>query len=135
MAATKEILELTARILEESNVGLDESLAERIRQLGDASCKAGIEAAIEYLSEKSELSEAELKILSGGDTPEHHKLSSFADHLARLPRDAGIGPTEKEKSMCRDAFNAGVSTAILYLVKTAKLDDADLLSLIPSAGQ
>ncbi len=135
MAATREILELTERIFEESNVGLDESYVEQVRQLGDASCKAGIRAAITFLCEKSELSEVELQMLSGGDIPEHYKLRTFEDHIEQLKSDARIEPDGTEKPMCRDAFNSGLSAAIFYLLKTAKLDNVDLLSVIPSDSQ
>jgi hypothetical protein len=135
MAATKEVLELTAKIFEESYVGLDESFTERVRHLGDASCKAGIQAVIEYLSGKSELSETELEMRSGGDIPEDHKLSSFEDHIEQLPRNAAIEPNEREKSVCQDAFDSRLAAGILYLMKAAKLDNAGLLSVIPSASE
>lgn len=134
MAATKEIRELAGRIFEESNLALDESFTDRVRQLGDAFCKAGIESAITYLSEKSQLSEAELQMLSGGDIPEHYKLRILEAHIEQLKRDAHIEPNEKEKSLCFDAFDSGLSAAIVYLLKAAKLEDVDLLSVIPSAG-
>ena len=46
MAATKESVELTDVIFEEAELALDESYTERVRRLGDSSCKAGIEATI-----------------------------------------------------------------------------------------
>ena len=84
MGATEKILELTEKIFDESNAGLDQSFTERVRQLGDSACKEGIEAAITYLSEKSELSEDELQMLSGGNIPEHYKLKSFEDHIEQF---------------------------------------------------
>lgn len=84
MAATKEILGLTEKIFEEGNIALDKSFTDRVRQLGDASSKAGIETAITYLTEKSELSEAELQMLSAGDIPTHYKLGTFDRHIERL---------------------------------------------------
>ncbi len=135
MAATREILELTERIFEESNVGLDESFAERVRQLGGTSCKAGIKAAITYLAEKSELSEGELQMLSGGGIPEHYKLRTFEDHIEQLKRDGHFEPDETEKSLSHDAFDSGLSTAIFYLLNAAKLEKVDLLSVVPSDSQ
>jgi hypothetical protein len=132
MAATKGILELTEKIFEESNVALDESFAERVRQLGDASCKAGIKAAITYLTEKSELSDAELQMLAGGSIPEHLKLRAFEDHIEQLKSDGQFETDETEKSLSHDAFDSGLSTAIYYLLKAAKLEKIDLLSVIPS---
>ena len=135
MAATREILELTERIFAESNAGLDESFAERTRQLGDASCKAGIEAAITYLSEKPELTEAELQMLSEGGIPEHYKLRTFDEHLEQLKRNGCFEPEEAEKRLSHDAFDSGLSTAIFYLLNAAKLDKVDVLSIIPSDSQ
>ena len=135
MAATKEIRELTERIFSECNVALDESFAERVRQLGDTSCKAGIEAAITYLTEKTELSDAELQMLSGGSVPDHYKLRTFEDHIERLKRDGRFEPDGTEKSLRHDAFDSGMSTAIFYLLNAAKLDKVDLLSIIPSDDQ
>ena len=74
-------------------------------------------------------------MLSGGDIPEHSKLSSFEDHIARLRTETRVEPNGMEKSMCQGAFDSGSSTAISYLMKAAKLDNADLLSAIPSASQ
>ena len=132
MAATRGILELAEKIFQESNVALDESFAERVRQLGDASCKAGIQAAITYLTEKSELSDAELQMLSGGSIPEHLKLRAFNNHIEQLKSNGQFKPDETEKSLSHDAFDSGLSTAIFYLLKAARLGDVDLLSVIPS---
>ncbi len=135
MAATEKILELTEKIFDESNEALDQTYAERVRKLGDSACKAGIEAAITYLSEKSELSEDELQMLSGGNIPEHYKLRNLEDHIEQLRSEEGMELDEREKSLCCDAFNSGLATAIKYLLQAAKLEDADLLSLIPPADQ
>ena len=40
-----------------------------------------------------------------------------------------------ERGLSHDAFDSGLSTAIFYLLKAAKLDDVDLLSVIPSDNQ
>lgn len=57
MAAAKGIIDLREEILDRAGLALDASFAERVRRLGDSSCRAGIEAAVTYLCEKSELSE------------------------------------------------------------------------------
>jgi len=63
MAATKEVLDLTERIFNEAHLALNDSYPDRVRQLGDSSCKAGIGAVIRFLSGKSELSDDELQTL------------------------------------------------------------------------
>ena len=134
MAATQEIVELTEMIFDQTSLALDASYTERVRQLGDSACKAGIEATIKYLSEISELSESELQMLSAGNIPEHHKQRDFEAHVERLSRQTDSEPDEKDKRMCEDAFNSGLSAAIHYLLKAAHTRQVDLLSLIPSNG-
>jgi hypothetical protein len=134
MAATQEIVELTEMIFDQTGLALDESYTERVRQLGDSACKAGIEATIKYLSGKSELPESELQMLSAGNIPEHLKQRDFETHIERLSRQANPKPDEKDKRMCEDAFGSGLSAAIHYLLKAAHAQQVDLLSLIPSNG-
>jgi hypothetical protein len=135
MAATKESVELTETIFDEAGLALDGSYGERVRQLGDSACKAGIEATIRYLSEKSELSDSELEMLSAGNIPEDLRQRDFDALIERLSQNADPKLDESEKSMCEDAFASGLSAAIHYLVKTAHTRDVDLLSLIPSTGE
>jgi len=134
MAATQGIVELTEMIFDQIGLALDESYTERVRQLGDSTCKAGIEATIRYLSERPELSDAELQMLSAGNIPEHVKQRDFEAHIERLDRQTDLRPDEKDKRMCEDAFNSGLSAAIHYLLKAAHTQQVDLLSLIPSNG-
>ena len=56
MAATGRILQLTDEIFEQNDLALDDSYTERVRQLGDSACKAGVEATIRYLSKISSVS-------------------------------------------------------------------------------
>ena len=134
MATTKESVELTEQIFEQAGLALDESYTERVRQLGDSACKAGIEATIRYLSEKSELSDDELQMLSTGNIPEHIRQRDFEALTERLSQTADPELNERDKSMCEDAFASGLSAAIHYLLKAAHTRDVDLLSLIPSNG-
>ena len=132
MAATQGIVELTEIIFDQAGLALDAGYTERVRQLGDSACKAGMEAAMKYLSERSELSESELQMLSAGNIPEHVKQRDFEAHIERLNRQTDPKPDEKDKRMCEDAFNSGLSAAIHYLLKTAQAEQVDLLSLVPS---
>ena len=134
MATTQEIVELTEMIFDQTGLALDASYTERVRQLGDSACKAGIEATINYLSERPELSDAELQALSAGNIPEHIKQRDFEAHIERLNRKTDPEPDEHDKKMCEDAFNSGLSAAIHYLLKAAHTRQVDLLSLIPSNG-
>lgn len=132
MATTIGIADLTEQIFDRAGLALDASFAERVRRLGDSSCRAGIEAAVTYLCEKSELSEAELQMLSAGTIPDHIKQARFDAHIEGLK--AGTHPrlTDNDRAMCRDAFDSGLSAAICHLLKTAKTQKADLLSVLPS---
>ena len=134
MAATKESVELTQTIFDQAGIALDDSYTERVRQLGDSACKAGIEATIRYLSEKSELSDIELEMLSAGNIPEDLRQRDFEAHVQRVNETTDLKLDEKDKSMCEDAFASGLSTAIFHLLKAADTQDVDLLSLIPSNG-
>ncbi len=134
MAATKESVELTERIFAEGDLALDKSYSERVRRLGDASCKAGIEATIKYLSEKTELSDNELEMLSAGNIPDHIKLSDFEALIERLSQSTDPKLDESDKSMCEDAFASGLSAAIFCLLKAAHADQVDVLSLVPANG-
>ena len=134
MAATKESVELTEQIFAEAGLALDDGYTERVRQLGDSACKAGIEATIRYLSEKSELSDIELEMLSAGNIPENLRQRDFEAHIKRLDESTHPKLDEKDKSMCEDAFASGLSAAIHYLLTTAHTQEVDLLSLIPSNG-
>jgi hypothetical protein len=134
MAATQEIVELTEMIFDQTGLALDESYSERVRQLGDSACKAGIEATIKYLSERSELSDAELQVLSAGNIPEHVKQGDFQAYIERLSRQTDPKLDEKDKRMCEGAFDSGLSAAIHHLLQAAHTQQVDLLSLIPSNG-
>lgn len=134
MEATKESVELTERIFEQANLALDENYTERVRRFGDSSCKAGIEATIAYLSAKSELTDSELQMLAAGDLPEHIKKNRFEAYIEHLNQDVDFKLEEKDRKMCYDAFNSGLTAAIFYLLKAAKSRDVDLLSIIPSGG-
>lgn len=134
MAATKEVLDLTERIFNEAGLALNESYPDRVRQLGDSSCKAGIEAAIRFLSAKSELSDDELQILSAGNLPDNIGRRDFEAHIEPLKERAEPALDSKDMVMCSDAFYSGISTALHYLLKNAKSRQVDLLSLVPSNG-
>ena len=99
MAAPQGIVELTEMIFDQTGLALDERFAERVRQLGDSACKAGIEATIKYLSERSELSESELQMLSAGNIPEHVKQRDFEAHIERLNRQTDLKPDERDRRM------------------------------------
>jgi len=131
MAATKEVHELTEKIFDETYMALKDSFTERVRQLGDSACKAGIETAIMYLSEKPELFEEELEKLSVGKIPEDYEQEYFEKHIEQLNARANVKLNEKERALCYDAFDSGIGVALSYLVKTAKFKGVDLLSLIP----
>jgi hypothetical protein len=131
MAATKESVELVDIIFEEANLALDERFTERIRLLGDSSCKAGIEATINYLSEKSRLTDIELEMLSAGNIPEPVRKRDFEAHIKQLNETTDPKLDEKDRGMCEDAFASGLSAAIYRLLKAAGSKDVDLLSLIP----
>ena len=131
MAATNDVRDLTEEVFEQAGLALDESFTDRVRQLGDSSCKAGIKATIAYLSAKSELSDSELQMLAAGDIPEHVKKTHFDAHIERLSRDVNPKPDE---NMCYDAFASGLSAAIFYLLNSARNRDIDLLAVLPSSG-
>ena len=134
MVATKEVLDLTEQIFEKAGLALNRSRPERLRQLGDSSCKAGIEAVIRFLSKKSELSEDELLTLSAGSIPEHIKQRDFEAHVEQLKERTDPEQVEKDINLCSDAFGSGLSAAIHYLLTIARSQQVDLLSLIPSNG-
>lgn len=134
MAATEEVLDMAAQIFDQAGLALDESYVERVRQLGDASCKAGIEATIRYLSEKSELSDDEFEMLSAGNIPVHLRERDFEAHIKRLNETTDPELGEKDRGLCEDAFASGLSAAIFHLIKAADSRQVDLLSLIPSNG-
>jgi hypothetical protein len=134
MAATKESVELTETIFDEAGLALDGSYTALVRQLGDSACKAGIEATIRYLSDRSELSDIELEMLSAGNIPEDIRKRDFEAHIGRLDQTAEPKLDEKDRSMCEDAFASGLSAAIHYLINAAHTDQVDLLSLVPSNG-
>jgi len=135
MAATNEVRDLTEGVFEQAGLALDESFTDRVRQLGDSSCKAGIKATIAYLSAKSELSDSELQMLAAGDIPEHIKKTHFDAHIERLSRDVNPKPDEKDEKMCYDAFSSGLTAAIFYLLESARSRDIDLLAVVPSSGE
>ncbi|MHC4432412.1 MAG: hypothetical protein ACYTBS_11280 [Planctomycetota bacterium] len=132
MAATKEVLDLTDQIFNEAGLALNDSYPDRVRQLGDSSCKAGIEAAIRFLSEKSELSDDELQTLSAGNLPGNIGRGDFEAYIEPLEERAEPALNSKDMVMCSDAFYSGISAAIHYLLKNAKSQQVDLLSLVPS---
>ena len=134
MAATKEVLDLTEQIFNETGLALNESYREHVRQLGDSSCKAGVEAAIRFLSEKSELSDDELQTLSAGNLPDSVGRRDFEAHIEPLKERAEPALDSKDMVMCSDAFYSGISAALHYLLKNAKSQQVDLLSLVPSNG-
>jgi len=134
MAATKEVLDLTEQIFEQASLALDKSYPDRVRQLGNSCCKAGIEAVIKFLSAKSELSDDELQTLSAGNLPEHIGHRDFKAHIEPLKERAEPELDSKEMVMCSDAFYSGISAAIHYLLTLAKSQQVDLLSLVPSNG-
>ena len=128
MAGIKGIVELTETIFNESGMALDESFTEPVRRLGDSTFKAGIKAAISYLSGKSELLDEDIDKLSAGTIPEDYEQQHFEQHISGLNEQLN----EKDEDFCHEAFISGISTALLYLTKAAKLKDVDLLSIIPS---
>ena len=134
MAATKEVLDLTERVFNEAGLALNESYPDRVRQLGDSSCKAGIEAAIRFLSEKSELSDDEMQTLSAGNLPDNVGRRDFEAHVQPLKERAEPALDSKDMVMCSDAFYSGISAALHYLLKNAKSQQVDLLSVVPSNG-
>ncbi len=134
MAATKESVGLTDKIFAEGELALDGSYNDRVRRLGDASCKAGIEATIRYLSEKSQLSDSELEMLATGNIPDHLKLRDFEALIERLDQSANPKLDESDKNMCEDAFASGLSAAIYHLLRAAHTQDVDVLSLVPANG-
>ena len=134
MAATNEVRDLTEEVFEQAGLALADSYTERVRQLGDSSCKAGIKATITYLSAKSELSDAELQVLAAGDIPEHIKKNHFDVHIEKINQDTDPKLDEKDKKLCYDAFNSGLTAAIFYLLKSAKSRDIDLLAVVPSSS-
>jgi len=128
MVAANENPGLAEKIFNETNIKLAESFGERLRHLGDSSCKAGVETAIKYLYGKSELLEEELEKLSVGQVPEDYEQEHFEKHIARLNEQL----SENEMDFCYEAFVSGISVALSYMVKAAKLKDIDLPSVIPS---
>jgi len=128
MAAAKENLGLTEKIFKETNLRLAANFSERLRHLGDSTSKAGVETALAYLSGKSELAEEELEKLSVGQVPEDYERKHFEKYIARFNERLN----KKEIEFCYDAFVSGISAALLYMVKTAKLKNIDLPSVIPS---
>jgi len=132
MAATQESVELTEQIFEQAQLALDDGYNKRLRQLGDAACKAGIEATIRYLAGKSQLSQAELEMLSAGNIPDHIRLRDCEALIEKLSQTANPELSEDDKRMCREAFDSGLAAAIYHLLRTAHTQNVDLLSLIPS---
>jgi len=128
MAVNNEFLELTEKIFSETNIALAENFTERVRQLGDSTCKAGITAAVKYLSGKSELLKEELENLSVGKVPQDYEQKQFEKHIAQLNEKLN----ENEMDLCREAFVSGISAALAYLVKVAHFKGVDLLSTIHS---
>lgn len=130
MAVTRESVDLIEQIFEQTNLALDESYTERIRNLGDSSCKAGIEATIRYLSEKTEISDSELEMLSAGNIPFEIRKRDFEAHFEQLNKTTDPKPSEADKRFCEDAFDSGLSSAIYYLLKVSRSRDVDLLSIV-----
>jgi len=131
MATTNEALDLTEEVFEKAELALDETYTERTRRLGDSSCKAGIEATINYLSEKSQLSDTEIEMLSAGNIPEPVRKRDFEAHIKQLNETTNPKLNGNDERMCEDAFASGLSAAIYYLLKAARTKDIELLSLIP----